>query len=148
MRCWAPIRAPRLSRRFCGSRRSERFRDERPRPSGPRNKGGNTMKRREILLGGAVLALAPSSARAQAAKALKIGVMNDMSGVYADFQGPGSVIAAKLAVEDYSAPLGVSVEIVSADHQNKSDVGAAIARKWFDSDGVGVIMDLPNSAGA
>ena len=104
------------------------------------------MNRREILLGGAALALAPSRARAQAAKALKIGVMNDMSGVYADFQGPGSVIAAKLAVEDYSAPLGVPVEIVSADHQNKPDVGAAIARKWFDSDGVDVIMDLPNSA--
>ena len=104
------------------------------------------MNRREILLGGAALALAPSRARAQAAKALKIGVMNDMSGVYADFQGPGSVIAAKLAVEDYSAALGVPVEIVSADHQNKPDVGAAIARKWFDSDGVDVIMDLPNSA--
>ena len=104
------------------------------------------MKRREILLGGAALALAPHWARAQAEKALKIGVMNDMSGVYADFQGPGSVIAAKLAVEDYSAPLGVPVEIVSADHQNKPDVGAAIARKWFDSDGVDVIMDLPNSA--
>ncbi len=104
------------------------------------------MNRREILLGGAALALAPSWARAQAAKALKIGVMNDMSGVYADFQGLGSVVAAKLAVEDYSAALGVPVEIVSADHQNKPDVGAAIARKWFDSDGVDVIMDLPNSA--
>ncbi|HEY3718834.1 MAG TPA: ABC transporter substrate-binding protein, partial [Roseiarcus sp.] len=104
------------------------------------------MNRREILLGGAALALAPHWARAQAVKTLKIGIMNDMSGVYADFQGPGSVIAANLAVEDYSAPLGVPVEIVSADHQNKPDVGAAIARKWFDSDGVDVIMDLPNSA--
>ena len=104
------------------------------------------MNRREILLGGAALALAPSWARAQAARPLKIGVMNDMSGVYADYQGIGSVIAAKLAVEDHSGPLGVPVEIVSADHQNKPDVGAAIARKWFDSDGVDVIMDLPNSA--
>src|SRR5271156_2297578 len=121
MRCWAPIRAPRLSRRFCGSRRSERFRDERPRPYGPRNKGGNAMNRREILLGGAALALAPSWARAQTTRPLMIGVMNDMSGVYADFQGPGSVVAAKLAVEDYSAALGVPVEIVSADHQNKPD---------------------------
>ena len=60
------------------------------------------MNRREILLGGAALALAPSWARAQAARPLKIGVMNDMSGVYADYQGIGSVIAAKLAVEDYS----------------------------------------------
>jgi branched-chain amino acid transport system substrate-binding protein len=56
------------------------------------------------------------------------------------------VIAAQLAVEDYSTKLGVPVEIVSADHQNKPDVGAAIARKWFDEDHVDVIMDLPNSA--
>jgi branched-chain amino acid transport system substrate-binding protein len=104
------------------------------------------MNRRQMLLGGAALALAPSQARAQTARPLKIGVMNDMSGVYADFQGPGSVVAAKLAVEDYSAALGVPVEIVTADHQNKPDVGVAIARKWFDSDGVDVIMDLPNSA--
>jgi branched-chain amino acid transport system substrate-binding protein len=104
------------------------------------------MNRRQMLLGGAALALAPARAGAQNARPLKIGVLNDMSGVYADFQGPGSVIAARLAVEDYSAALGVPVEIVSADHQNKPDVGAAIARKWFDADGVDVIMDLPNSA--
>jgi branched-chain amino acid transport system substrate-binding protein len=99
-----------------------------------------------MFLGGAALALAPAWATAQTARPLKIGVMNDMSSVYADFQGIGSVIAAKLAVEDYSAALGVPVEIVSADHQNKPDVGATIARRWFDSDGVDVIMDLPNSA--
>jgi branched-chain amino acid transport system substrate-binding protein len=104
------------------------------------------MNRRQMLLGSAALALAPSYARAQAARPLKIGVMNDMSGVYADFQGPGSVVAAKLAVEDYSAKLGVPVQVISADHQNKPDVGVAIARKWFDEDGVDVIMDLPNSA--
>jgi branched-chain amino acid transport system substrate-binding protein len=98
-----------------------------------------------MLLGSAALALAPSYARA-AARPLKIGVMNDMSGVYADFQGPGSVVAANLAVEDYSAALGVPVQVISADHQNKPDVGVAIARKWFDEDGVDVIMDLPNSA--
>ena len=83
---------------------------------------------------------------AQAARPLKIGVMNDMSSVYADFQGIGSVIAAKLAVDDYSAQLGVPVEIISADHQNKPDVGATIARRWFDEGTVDVIMDLPNSA--
>jgi branched-chain amino acid transport system substrate-binding protein len=103
------------------------------------------MNRRQMLLGSAALALAPSYVRA-AARPLKIGVMNDMSGVYADFQGPGSVVAAKLAVEDYSAKLGVPVQVISADHQNKPDVGVAIARKWFDEDGVDVIMDLPNSA--
>jgi len=104
------------------------------------------MNRRQVLLGGAALTLAPGFARAQGVKPLKIGVMNDMSGVYADFQGIGSVIAAQLAVEDYSTKLGVPVEIVSADHQNKPDVGAAIARKWIDEDHVDVIMDLPNSA--
>jgi len=104
------------------------------------------MNRRELLLGGAALALAPSFARAAGLKPLKIGVMNDMSGVYSDDQGIGSVIAAQLAVDDYAAKLGVGAEIVSADHQQKPDVGAAIARKWFDEDHVDVIMDLPNSA--
>jgi branched-chain amino acid transport system substrate-binding protein len=104
------------------------------------------MNRRELLLGVAATSLAPRLATAQAARPLKIGVMNDMSSVYADFQGIGSVIAAKLAVDDHSAELGVPVEIISADHQNKPDVGATIARRWFDEDGVDVIMDLPNSA--
>jgi len=104
------------------------------------------MNRRQVLLGGAALALAPRFAFAQGARPLKIGVMNDMSGVYADFQGVGSVIAAKMAADDFSAQLGVPVEIVSADHQNKPDVGAAIARRWFEAEGVDVVMDLPNSA--
>ena len=104
------------------------------------------MNRRQVLLGGAALALAPRSAFADAARPLKIGVMNDMSSVYADYQGVGSAIAARLAVGDLSAKLGVPVEIVSADHQNKPDVGAGIARRWFDSESVDVIMDLPNSA--
>src|SRR6058998_3737810 len=104
------------------------------------------MNRRQVLLGGAALALAPSLVRAQSLKPLKIGVMNDMSSVYSDFQGRGSVIAAQLAADDYAAKLGVAVEIVAADHQNKPDIGAAIARKWFDEDHVDVVMDLPNSA--
>jgi len=104
------------------------------------------MNRRQVLLGGAALALAPRSAFAGAARPLKIGVMNDMSSVYADYQGVGSVIAARLAVDDLSAKLGVPVEIISADHQNKPDVGAGIARRWIDSESVDVIMDLPNSA--
>ena len=107
-----------------------------------------TMKapnRRQILLAGAALAVA-SRASAEAARPLKIGIMNDMSSVYSDYQGIGSVIAAQLAVDDFSAKLGVPVEIVSADHQNKPDVGAAIARRWFDTENVDVIMDLPNSA--
>jgi branched-chain amino acid transport system substrate-binding protein len=104
------------------------------------------MNRRQLLIGAAASAFAPRLAAAQAARPLKIGVMNDMSSVYADFQGVGSVIAAKLAVGDWSAKLGVPVEIISADHQNKPDIGADIARKWFDNESVDVIMDLPNSA--
>ena len=102
--------------------------------------------RRQFLLAGAAFALAPRLARAQAARPLKIGIMNDMSSVYADFQGVGSVVAAQLAVDDFSAKLGVPVVIISADHQNKPDVGSAIARRWFDTENVDVIMDLPNSA--
>src|SRR5271166_5003750 len=106
----------------------------------------NTPNRRQLLVAGAALALAPRMSRAEATRPLKIGVMNDMSSVYADYQGIGSVIAAQLAVDDFSAKLGVPVEIVSADHQNKPDVGAAIARRWFDTENVDVVMDLPNSA--
>jgi branched-chain amino acid transport system substrate-binding protein len=101
--------------------------------------------RRQVLFASAAFALA-SRASAQIPRPLKIGVMNDMSSVYSDYQGIGSVVAAQLAVDDFSAKLGVPVEIISADHQNKPDVGAAIARRWFDSDNVDVIMDLPNSA--
>ena len=104
------------------------------------------MNRRQVLLGGAALALAPPFARAQAARPLKIGVLNDMSSVYSDFQGKGSVLAAQFAVDDWSSKLGVPVEIIAADHQNKPDVGAAIARKWIETENVDVIMDLPNSA--
>ena len=107
------------------------------------------MDRRQILAWGASLPLAaalPHAGFAQGAKPLKIGVLNDLSSVYSDYQGIGSVVAARLAVDDWSQKLGVPVEIVYADHQNKPDVGAGIARKWIDNEGVDVIMDLPNSA--
>lgn len=79
-------------------------------------------------------------------KSVRIGVLNDMSGVYADFQGIGSVIAAQLAVEDFGGKLmGRPIEVVSGDHFNKADVGASLARQWFDRDGVDVILDVPNS---
>ena len=78
---------------------------------------------------------------------IRIGVMNDQSSVYADFQGKGSVLAAQMAVEDYGAKAaGRKVEVIFADHQNKPDVGSVIARKWLDQDGVDLIADLPNSA--
>ena len=79
---------------------------------------------------------------------VKIGVLNDMSGLYADIGGPGSVVAAKMAVEDYlkATKSSLKVEVVSADHQNKPDVGSSIARKWYDTDGVDVIVDVPTSS--
>src|SRR3954453_22445181 len=73
--------------------------------------------------------------RAQSTKPLKIGIMNDLSSVYADFQGVGSKVAADLAVADYAGTLGVPVEVIIADHQNKPDVGSGLARRWFDNEG-------------
>src|SRR5687768_8408739 len=78
---------------------------------------------------------------------IKIGVLNDQSSLYADLTGQGSVVAARMAVEDFGAATkGMKVEIIFADHQNKADVGANIARQWYDSDKVDVIADVPNSA--
>ncbi len=80
---------------------------------------------------------------------VKIGVLNDRSGVYADLSGEGSVIAAQMAIEDFgAAEKGINVEIVSADHQNKPDVASTIARQWYDQDGVDAIFDVPTSSAA
>ena len=77
---------------------------------------------------------------------VKIGVLTDMSSLYADDNGAGSVAAVKMAVDDFNpAAHGMKVEIISADHQNKPDIGSNIARQWFDVDGVDVIIDVPNS---
>jgi len=97
----------------------------------------------------ATLLLVPAAARAELPMTIKIGVLNDMSGPYADLSGKGSVLAAQMAAEDFaaSADPGVPrVEILSADHQNKADVGAGIARAWVDRDGVAAVVDVPNSA--
>jgi len=95
----------------------------------------------------AALAFAASAAHAQVSDGvIKIGVLNDQSSLYADLAGQGSVIAARMAVEDFgAAKKGMKVEIVSADHQNKPDVGSAIARQWYDVDRVDAIFDVPNS---
>src|SRR5271155_4657145 len=94
----------------------------------------------------ALAALMTTAAQAQSPMTVKIGVMSDMSGLYSDLGGPGSVVAAKMAVDDFNpAAHGLKVEIVSADMQNKPDVGANIARQWFDVDHVDVIVDVPNS---
>jgi branched-chain amino acid transport system substrate-binding protein len=100
------------------------------------------------LLSIAVVAGALACGPAQAADvAVKIGVLNDMSSLYADISGQGSVIAAQTAVEDFgAAQKGLKVEIVSADHQNKPDVGTNIARTWFDVDKVDVVVDVPTSS--
>jgi branched-chain amino acid transport system substrate-binding protein len=77
---------------------------------------------------------------------VKIGVLNDRSGLYADLSGQGSVIAAQMAAEEYGAAAkGMKVEIIGADHQNKPDIGSNIARQWLDIDKVDIIVDVPNS---
>jgi branched-chain amino acid transport system substrate-binding protein len=84
---------------------------------------------------------------AQAQVNVKIGVMNDMSSLYADISGPGAITAAKMAVEDFNPTAhGMKVEIVSADHQNKPDIGASIVRQWYDAEGVDVVVDVPTSS--
>ena len=95
-----------------------------------------------------VTALGCASAQAQYTDGIiKIGVMNDMSGTYKDLSGQGSVIAARMAVEDFGAAAkGMKVEIVGADHQNKPDVGSNVVRTWIDTDKVDVIVDVPTSS--
>jgi branched-chain amino acid transport system substrate-binding protein len=80
---------------------------------------------------------------------VKIGVLTDMSGVYADLGGQGSVIAAQMAIDDFGGKvLGRPIQLISADHQNKADVAATKAREWFDREGVDMITDLLNSGAA
>ncbi len=98
-------------------------------------------------LGIAALAavLACSGANAQQVN-VKIGVLSDMSSLYADIGGPGSVAAAKMAIADFTKDHpNVKVELISGDHQNKPDVGTSIANQWFDVDKVDMIIDVPNS---
>ena len=88
------------------------------------------------------------SARAEISDdVVRVGVLNDISGIFQDTNGMGSVEAARMAAEDFDGGgKNIKVEIVYADHQNKADVGSAIARKWLDVDGVDAIVDVPNSA--
>jgi branched-chain amino acid transport system substrate-binding protein len=96
----------------------------------------------------AILVLGASGASAQISDdVVRIGVMNDQSGLYADLGGPGSVIAARMAAEDAGGTvLGKPIDIVVADHQNKADVGVAIARRWFESEGVDLAVGFDHSA--
>ena len=94
----------------------------------------------------AAAVLIVSAAHAQSPVTVKIGVLTDMSSLYADDTGPGSVAAAKMAIADFNPEAhGLKVDLVVADHQNKPDIGATIARQWFDVDHVDMIVDVPNS---
>jgi len=102
-----------------------------------------------LLLGTALAFAAANAAFAQDKmdKTIKIGVLTDMSGLYSDLGGPGSVVAAQMAVEDSGlTKKGWKIDVISADHQNKPDVGANIARQWFDVDKVDVINDVVTSS--
>jgi branched-chain amino acid transport system substrate-binding protein len=106
-----------------------------------------TMKR-AMVAAAISAALSLSTAHGQVSdNVIKIGVLSDMSSLYTDIGGAGSSATARLAVEDSGIEKkGYKVEVVSADHQNKADVGSAIARQWYDVDKVDVIVDVPNSA--
>jgi branched-chain amino acid transport system substrate-binding protein len=103
------------------------------------------MKLRSLAFAAALTASTGMAAFAQTP--VKIGILNDQSGVYADFGGKWSLDAAKMAVEDFGGKvLDRPIEIVTADHQNKPDVATTIARKWYDVDGVDAIMELTTSS--
>src|SRR3954471_10952915 len=97
---------------------------------------------------GLAVALSGGAAQAQISDDLvKIGVLTDMSSLYADATGKGSLAAVKMAVEDYGSKVkGRPIEVVAADHQNKPDVGVSIARNWYDNDKVDAIFDVPTSS--
>jgi branched-chain amino acid transport system substrate-binding protein len=95
----------------------------------------------------AVFAAVAIASTAHAQLSVKIGVLNDRSGFSSAITGEGSVVAAQMAIEDFqAAQKGIQVEIISADHQNKPDVGLSIARRWYDTEGVDVIADVPISS--
>ncbi len=98
-----------------------------------------------VSLTALTVALAASAAHAQQTT-VKIGVLSDMSSLYSDLAGPGSTAAAKMAIADFIKDNpNVKVELVSADHQNKPDIGSNVANKWFDTEGVDMVIDVPNS---
>src|SRR5260221_5664303 len=105
------------------------------------------MMKRVAVAGFGIALLLAALAQAQTPDTIKIGVLADMSSLYADLGGPGSTAAAQMAVEDFGGSvLGKKIEVVSADHQNKPDVGSSIGRQWFDQHGVQMITDLTTSS--
>lgn len=104
------------------------------------------MKLRILLASAALLVLTQAPLALAQTKAVKIGILNDQGGPYSSVTGPGAVAAARMAIEDVGGPvLGKPVELVSADHQHKPDVGSAIARRWYDAEGVDAVFDIYNS---
>src|SRR6202022_2310112 len=106
------------------------------------------MKGLKVGLALALSCLASGVARAEiSGGVVRVGVLNDISGIFQDTNGMGSVEAARMAAEDFAGGAkSIKVEIVYADHQNKADVGSAIVRKWLDVDGVHPVVDVPNHA--
>src|SRR2546430_13724894 len=99
------------------------------------------------ILSAAIVACGIVAAAPVSAQGVKIGILNDQSGVYADYGGKWSYEAALLAVEDFGGSvLGQKIEVISADHQNKPDLGAAIARRWYEVEGVDMITELTTSS--
>ncbi len=104
------------------------------------------MKINKLLVTAAVLSFVTSASAEISNGTVKIGVLTDMSGPYSDNVGAGSVLAAKMAVEDYGGKVaGMPIEVISADHQNKADIGLALARKWYDTEGVDAITEVVSS---
>src|SRR5437868_10751130 len=102
--------------------------------------------RMKLLVSLAALAAALACGSAQAQTIVKVGVMSDMSSLYSDIGGAGSTAAAKLAIADFQKNNpNLKVELLSADHQNKADVGSGVVNKWFDTEGVDAVIDVPNS---
>ncbi len=102
---------------------------------------------RNLFIAFAIVASATAARADFTGKTIKIGVLNDQSGLYKDLAGPGSVLAAKMAAEEFGNKIGdTPIEVIFADHQNKPDIGSAIARQWIDTDGVDVIVDVPTSS--
>ncbi|MDR6773209.1 ABC transporter substrate-binding protein [Azospirillum sp. BE72] len=107
---------------------------------------------RKVLLAGAALATLATTGTANAQMSdsvIKIGMLSDRSGIYADINGEGSAIAARMAAEEFgNAVNGTKIEIIVGDHQNKADIAANLARQWIDTEKVDVVADVPNSAAA
>ena len=106
---------------------------------------------RSLVLAAGLVSLMPggSGFAEQAAQPLKIGILSDFSSVYSDIGGMGNVEASKMAIEEFGGSMfGAPIELLTADPQNKPDTAASIVRKWYENEGVDVIIDMPTSATA